>query len=274
MSRLLAVGLLLSAAFLPSVAVAEETSEYLTWVRHFRVHPGHERDFIEAVKQNNGETLDGLVTDGSLLSWGILVPFSRAHDDWTHAIWLSTTDWAHMDKVIGGFEAAEKARSELENEAVARQFRELVEAGSVRDEVLRNVVVPAGQRYTESGARPAYLRVAWHQVKPGHAKQAVELYKRIAVPVYEQLMAEGAVVACALAVRETVPDTEWTHMSWTMVGNLGAMDHMAQAFAQAEEARPEQERLAIEEEVRECLDVSAYRSQLLRIVHLGGPKGG
>ena len=64
-------GLLLATA-LPLGALAAENAEYLTWVRHYQVMPGMEREFVEAIKEVNGPLLDGLVNDQKIISWGLL----------------------------------------------------------------------------------------------------------------------------------------------------------------------------------------------------------
>jgi hypothetical protein len=262
---------LLVAGLLPSVCAAQEKVQYLTWVRYFRTQPGQERDFVATIKEVNGDTLDGLVKQGKLRAWGIAIPFTRTEEPWTHAVWLSVPDWAHMDEVVQGFEAAEQARGKEANEAIAQRFRGLVEAGSVHDEVFRNIVVSSAGQGSPSAQPPAYIRLSAYKVRAGHQKDAVDLYKRYALPVYESLIADGSIIQSGLAVREIVSDSEWTHLSWMMTANLAALDKAQQAFAKAEEARSPQEQADLAKNLGEALDFDAYRSQILRIVHLGVP---
>lgn len=261
-----------SVLCVPGVCFAQEKTQYLTWIRYFRAQPGEERELTKLLKDVSSPALDGMVEKGTLLSWGIFVPFTRTDDVWTHGVWLSTVDWAHMDEVIKSFEAAGQARSALENQAVEQRFQDLVEPGSIHDEVLRNLVVPAPPQRPPSAEAPAYFRVATYKVRPGQEESAVALYRQVVLPIHEQLMSDGTIIDGGLAVRTIVSDSEWTHASWVLLSNLGAMDQAQRAFAKADEARTEQEREQLEQKLEAYLDADAYRSQILRIVHYGGPK--
>lgn len=269
MSRRLVAGLFMSV-LLPAVSFGQEDAQNLTWVRYFKIKPGQERSFVTTFREINGARLDKQIREGKLLSWGIAVQFTRTEEDWTHGVWLDLADWGKMDEVVKGFEAAEQARSSEENKAVAEKFSKLIEAGSVHDEVFRNIVLPSVERNSPPAKPPAYIRVSSYKVRTGHEKDVMDLYKRYALPVFNRLVSDGSIVESGFAVREVVPDTEWTHLSWFITSDLDSLDKVGKAFAKAEEARSPGEQDAFTKQFKKILDMEAYRSQILRIVHHGG----
>ncbi|MHC4414117.1 MAG: hypothetical protein ACYS0G_02405 [Planctomycetota bacterium] len=271
MARHLIVGLIVAVLALPAAVLGQESpDQYLTWVRYYTTNPGREVDFVKLINKISGETLNEMLADGSLISWGIAVPFTRRADSWTHLIWLSVADWSRMDRVVAAFDEASKGRSELENRAVMAEVEEVIDLGSVHDIVVRHVVVPSVGEATPPSGPPAYFRASYYKARPGQVENAVNLYQEIAVPLYEQLMAEGVILDCALAQQEIVTQSEWSHMSWYLVSDLAALDRVKQAAEQTNAARSQEERDALTERFHASLNPDAYWSEIIRIVHMGG----
>jgi hypothetical protein len=117
---------------------------------------------------------------------------------------------------------------------------------------------------------PTYMRLNWYPVKPGHMEQAVGMYREYALPVFEKLRENGAIFAAGLHTTEIASESDYALMSWTLIGQLGAMDTIDEAFSAANEARTEEERGHMMEQFMEHFEWEGYRSTIVRILHTRG----
>lgn len=263
------LGLCVAAPASEEKPAQTQDEQYLTWVRFYRVKADWDGDFLDCIRRTSGQTLDGLVKDGALSSWGVFVPFTlAAGDDWSHAVWLSAKSWAEMDKVVTAFDAADKARAKEDEAELRHTIRAAVEPGSVRDIVVRNVVVVQNTSSAAAGKAPAYFKLSFYTVRPGHERDAESLYRELAVPLYRGQMGSGVVLDAGLATQEIVSEANWTHLSWVVTGDLASLDEIRRASAAAEEARTGAENAELQKKFQDYFDRAAYHSKIVKIVHM------
>lgn len=116
--------------------------------------------------------------------------------------------------------------------------------------------------------RPEYIKISQYKVKSRGHDTAVALYHKYALPVYEELASQGVVIGSGFTVREVTSDSKWTHHAWVPIGTFSALDKIREAFESAKEARSEGEQEEFIEKLTNLLDFDAYRSQILRVVHV------
>jgi hypothetical protein len=260
-----------------SAACGQTQPDSLTWIRFYSVPPGREEAFVTEARRT-GDALDTLMSEGHLLSWGVATPLNRSRDDqWTHLIWLSLPGWAAVQHVLnrprdwsGSPDSAAMPRDLL---LVPNRRDErgslLYEHGSVHDLVLRDVASPARPA---GSAAPAFMRLSFHKVRHTHERGAIELYRAVALPLYEREMARGVVIDAAMMVQELVADPSWTHLSWIMTPDLESLGRLRDDAAEIDSDRPAMEIQAIIAQMRDHMDLEAHRSRILRIVLVGEPQ--
>jgi hypothetical protein len=259
---LLASAVVVTCSSLANAQTEEPTP--LTWVRYFTVEPGHSDEFKDLILEYDAPIFDKLIEDGNAVTWGMLSPFTRTGEDWTHAIWITAPSWESYDKLMEGFMTAEEARTESQNKKIDDKFLGIVDVASIHDKVFRH------QKLIDSNAddpEPHYIRFGFYRVKPEHADGAADLYGDIAGPVYAQLDEQGVINAAGLAAQEIVTTSDYTHLSWTVVPSLGSFDKIDAAFMEAKENRSPGDQERMETFFAEGVDHDAYRSTICIITH-------
>ena len=75
----------LSLAVVPTAAIAQDDGPRpLTWIAYSKVQPGKTADAV-AFTLEEADLLDGLMADGTVLSWGLATPVNhRPGQSWNH----------------------------------------------------------------------------------------------------------------------------------------------------------------------------------------------
>jgi hypothetical protein len=250
------------------MSVMAQDSRPVTWVNYMQAKPGHGGDLMQLVKKYNAPVMDGLVDDGTLVSWGVAVPMTHLGQTWTHMMWASVADWSGMEKLVRAMDEADKSRSEKESQEIEEAFQAAAVPEGHRDVVLRHVVLSAPEPGS-GGPAPGYLVLGFYTASPGEGDEIAELYEEVAGPVYDRLKAEGAVTAYGFAAQELDLDPAWSHVSWFFLNDLGGMDRRAKAFAEAQKERSDAQEEMLEAWFEEVLE-PAHHDLLLRVVHYAG----
>ena len=236
----------------------------LTWVRYFTVKPGHADEFHKMIMEHDAPVFDGMIESGDAITWGLMSPFTRTGQDWTHAIWVTSPSWESYDALMAGFMEAEAERSDAENKKMEKEFMGVVDPTSIHDTVLRHVKLIDADR---DDPEPRYIRFGFYKIKPGHEGEIADLYESWAGPVFTELDEDDVVNAAGLARQEIVADGDWTHVSWAIMPRLGSMDRVDAAFQAAEKERSPGEQEKIQQTAMEAMDMEAYRSSICIVTH-------
>ena len=116
------VALLCVAAVLP--VAAQDGPGPISWIAFDKTMPGKSRDLIAMTIENDGPMYDGLVKDGTLLSWGMAIPINhRLDDQWNFVLWANMADWSKVGELQAGFEKMFATRDTRRNGCHVRGVR-------------------------------------------------------------------------------------------------------------------------------------------------------
>ena len=244
------------AAGLPAAAQDGDAVEPLTMIAHFQAPP--DDSFPDWVRSTYGAAMDGLMAEGKVLSWGVVMPVFHQNMDTTHSVFVTATDWAAIEAAFQAIDTREGAMSAEEQAATGELFSKM-DMSTHRDELVRHLRFEVGG----DGTPPTkYYDIGYHAARPGKGQQVMELYDRMIKPVYDQLLADGVVTGYGVFVPEQHAGEGWTHAGWAGLADLAKMDAVSAAFAAAEASwTPEDFRL-----LDEVFENSAHTDLLLRVV--------
>ena len=135
----------------------------------------------------------------------------------------------------------------------------LSQLDSLHDWIVRHHI----RRYAESDVQPRYLVMSYWKAKPGKDEQMTAIFKRSVAPVFDRLLEEGTLLGYGITTQELHTDPSWSHVSWTSINDLSAMDAVDEALMNS---LNEVDMAAFVS----ASDWSAHHDQIMMIVHLGG----
>jgi len=232
----------------PVAASAQSAPPAVTIVSLFKVQPGKGDAVMDLFKKYSKPVVDKLLADGTIIDWGVGVPYVHTGSGWTHAFWITAADWAHHAMVDKAFEAAEKTRKEEENKKIEEAFRAAVVADAHRDLVFRNVIAHGRPGGTGGGDGKGYLWLADYQARPNQDDEAAGFFRSVVEPVFAKLLADGTLRSYGLQV--PVVHTEITPVDaqtiWYEVADLADLDKVQGALRAARESRSKEQNAATE----------------------------
>lgn len=261
-NKLVAVVLVVALA-LPLAALAqEEGAGPITWIAYSKVKSGKTRDAV-ALTLRDKEFYDGLLADGTILSWGITTPVNhRPSDNWNHAVWVTVESWEKIGAWTGAFGARMGGFDEAEHMSRQEAAEAAYQPNSHHDAVVRHVHFrpPA-----DGGPKPAYFLFGNYTAHPGQEGALTKLYKDLVPGIVDPLQVDGTVLAYGLYVSELHGD-DWTHGAWYALPSLGAMDKLTAAIEAA--VTPE-----IVATMGEITDTTAHYDTVSMVLHIGEAGG-
>ncbi|HUP62568.1 MAG TPA: hypothetical protein VNA69_19350 [Thermoanaerobaculia bacterium] len=244
-------------ALLAALAAHAQQPPRMTWVRYYEIVPGKEAEFIQLVRTSNA-VVDRLVAEKKVVAWGLLVPMSQIPDSWTHAVYVTLQDYASLETLVNAAiadYASLPADQRAKHDAVMRNA-----IRSTRDEVLHHVV----QSEAMPASKPKYVAIRTYSIKPDRHADATALFSEWAKPVFNDVLAKGKFGPWGFSTQEeTFRTGGWTHMVWTFMSDLTALDDLDAAFATLGATKLR----GFDIRLRDMSDPGEMRGQLLRIVH-------
>jgi len=248
----------------------------LTFYYDYRVNPGTEEEFMNLVNTVGAPVRDKLMADGVIMAWGIETPILRYPGGTTHLIWFSVENYAGVEKVLNGMEAqlaklaaedaraadAARARKQQPAMSTAERTREVFDVTKTRDWLTRDLVSGYGQP-PAAGTLPV-TRYNFVKVKPGKGSAYRSTWEKYNKPVFDKLVADGAVLAYGLAAEDVKTDGDFTHFIWIATANMAGGDKVAAAFTADRARRTEEERNAIADAFNSVLEPDMSRSIITR----------
>jgi len=258
--RTLAVAALALALAVP--ALAQEEAGPLTWVAYTRVKPGKTQDWVKLSLSNDKPLLDKLMADGTVLSWGYAVLANHRPDyAWNVLTYVTTPNWAGIDKWVGAIMVDMQKRSPEDQQAMNAQYEALEEAGSHFDEVVRQGALSM----SETPKRFGWYYVSHFRALAGKTAAGTALLKEAVAPIAKKAMADGKVVSYGMHLQELhnqhqPGEKPWTHRTWYALADLSALDQLQAGFAEQMTADRQKQRA-------ETFDFDAHRDDLLAVLH-------
>ena len=259
---LLAIAALLTPA--TAIAQAPDGPPIYVWINQLKAQPGQSDALIGMMIQQGTEAYEPLLASGAALNWGVgLNVVHDGGDATSHVEWVSFVGWEAMDQFMAAFMAKRQSMSPEELAAEAELWDSTVVDGSHFDVINRSVHLGGNLE-----GRPNYIHLGYFEAKPGKEGAVMDLYKNFAAPAFDQVAANGDIIAYGLhapAVHRSYP---WTHMSWYSAETLAARDAVDAALGM-----PDAETQARMEEVF----TDRHEDQIVMVVHFSQaamPDGG
>jgi hypothetical protein len=216
---------------------AEAQPPALTWIRYYQLPANPRTDLVRTARV----PLDKLLTERTIMAWGVLEPVSRIGEPWTHAIYVNSPGWGAIDAVTAALDAAGPTRNE-----------------QTRDVVLRHIV----QSETPPIAKPKFMVMNLHPITRGRHVDAVALYNEWQKPVFTKIAEGGKVGPWGFSMQSVVLDRQWTYMSWYFISDTGVLEDLHNALGVAGTSQ-----LQTYERRLRAMSEDDYLGQLVRVVH-------
>ncbi|HXE74039.1 MAG TPA: hypothetical protein VNN18_00180 [Candidatus Xenobia bacterium] len=260
MKTRLLLALAMSLLFVASAAAQQV--EPIIYVADFTVKPGKNADFMDLVKKYDAPVFDQLLKDGVITAWGVDVPVLHTAGGSTHSFWWAMPNVGALEKVSAALEEMEKKHA---GEGIQEKFLATVDVSKHADVLLREII-------TGSSATPpandqgGYLWLTFVKVNPGKGDEFRKVWTEYNKPVYDKLVAEGALHGYAVGVEEAKTTDSFTHYVAVSMPNLAARDKVNAAFKADRDARTAADRSIIMHSFLGVLDATATRAYILRSV--------
>jgi hypothetical protein len=272
------VVMLLMLLLLGARAAGAQELQPVTLLAEYYVKTGQEGEFLKLVNEFVGPIYEKLKAERAIIAWGVDVPLLHAPESATHSVWYTVPDTGALEKLIAAIEARGKEISEAEQKAAEEarrrrqpaakgmfeRFQETNDLGKHRDFLFRALTMKYGSAPPPAGSQP-YAWITVVTVKPGKAAEFQQLLGKYIYPVFDKLMAEGAINGYEMGIEEA-RSMPATHYVLASLPNLAAREKVRAAFAAVNQARPEEAREYIDDRFVEALDVAATRSFVLRSI--------
>ncbi len=263
----LVLALAMSLLFVASAAAQQ--IEPIIYVADFTVKPGKDADFMDLVKKYDAPVFDQLLKDGVIMAWGVDVPVLHTAGGATHSFWWAMPNVGALDKVFAALEEMEK---KMAGEGIEEKFLAAVDVSKHSDVLLREIITGSGsaQPANDSGG---YLWLSFTKVNPGKGDEYRKLWNEYNKPVYDKLVAEGAIYGYAVGVQEAKTTNDFTHYTAVPMPNLAARDKVVAAFKADRDARTAADRSIMLNSFLGVLDATASRAFILRsVIFRSAPK--
>ncbi len=256
----LVLALALSLLFVASAAAQQV--EPIIYVADFTVKPGKSADFMDLVKKYDAPVFDQLIKDGVVMAWGVDVPVLHTAGGSTHSFWWAMPNVGALDKVSA---ALEEMHKKMAADGVEEKFLAAVDISKHSDMLFREIITGSGsaQPANDSGG---YLWLTFTKVNPGKGDEYRKLWNEYNKPVYDKLVAEGAIYGYAVGVEEAKTTNDFTHYTAVTMANLAARDKVVAAFKADRDARTAADRSIMLNSFLGVLDATASRAIVLRSV--------
>ena len=194
----------------------------------------------------------------------------------THLIWFSVANWSGVDKVLSGMEAqlqkmaaedakrTESAHASKQKPPMTTSERQqaVFDMSKTRDWLARDLVSNYGPN-PPAGTLPV-TRYNFIKVKPGMAADYQRTWEKYNKPVFDKLIADGALLAYGLSVEEVKTDGDFTHFVWMATADMAGLDKIRAAFAADRARRTDEEQKSITDLFTSVTEPDKARSVVTR----------
>jgi hypothetical protein len=177
---------------------------------------------MEKVEATTKSTMDGLVADGTIIGYGSYVNRIHSEEGPTHGSWFSADSLANIFKALDKIYAQPGAVSAP------------AEGASKHWDFLMISTTHGAKAYNG----PGYLRVVSGELKPGRGDEFRAAYRQYIVPIYEKLLAEGAIVAYQLDGEYVMGNAPGRFFSAVLTKDAEGLDKLRTALADMYEKNP------------------------------------
>jgi len=234
---------------IPMAAQEKEQTVY-TYVAEWRIPRAKAAAFQAFFERTDQPVFDRLLAENAIKEWGRTTTLLHTEDGMTDAVWWSSTNFSGIDKVL-----TELAKIDTSG------MNDLVEKH--RDYYLESIIFRTGNSKATSG----FLQESIYFVKAGKGEDWLKLWKKWMQPVYEKLLADGAIMGYGID-QESVHTMPGTYRSvWVTVDSADAADKVDATFEAEMNKYSAEERRTTRLQFQEVLEPGTHRDALDRLIH-------
>jgi hypothetical protein len=174
------------------------------------------------VEANIKPTMDALVADGTIVGYGTYENRIHSEQSPTHGSWFQAQSIANILKALDKIYAQSGATTAP------------AQAASKHWDFLFISTIHGAKAYTGSG----YLRVIGAELKPGKEEAFRAAYRQYIVPVYEKLLADGAILDYQLDGEYVMGNAPGRFFSAVVTKDAEGLDKVRTAIADLFEKNP------------------------------------
>ena len=182
----------------PLVASAQQQQEppTFTFVAEWAIPRAQWADFVAFNEKNGKPALDKLLADGTLIGYGTYATVVHQEERETHGTWFEATSIANIEKALG--------------ELLKLPPNPAITTGAKHhDFLLRSPL----HRTKAARGTNGYLWVSSTQLQPGKGQEWRELFDKYTKPVYDELLANGTILAYWIDVEQVHTDNpNWRYV--------------------------------------------------------------
>jgi hypothetical protein len=215
--------------------------------------------FVEQYEKYELPVNDRLVDQGVLIEYGIDSSGLHSPDGYTHSTWLVATSLGNIERAMDSYyESLGADASRLEAELGGMVLKHM-------DFTVKSDHY--GSRATKLSK--GYFNSSSIRVKLGKGSDYVKLWESSVMPVFDQLLADGTIVAYGLdtPVHHTSEQSLGATTSWYVLENMDADAKVDAAFDAAREKLTETERKARTELYWSLVVEDSHRDDFTRLIH-------
>jgi len=192
-------------------------------------------------------TMDALVAEGTLLGYGTYENRIHSEASPTHGSWFQAESLANT------FKALDKIYAQAGATTAPAQ------AASKHWDFLFVSTTHGAKAYTGSG----YLRVVSAELKPGNEEAFRAAYRQYLVPVYEKLLADGAILSYELDAEYVMGNAPGRFFSAVVTKDAEGLDKARTALADLYEKNP-----AVRETLTSLAEPNSRRDLLAHVTNM------
>jgi len=238
----------------------EEEKPVTTYTRValWEVDRDHWGDFVDLFEKHDQPILEKLFADGVITEWGIDANGLHKPDGYTHSTWYSAPSMSALAKAGEAYMAA---FDEIDDPDADAAFNAMI--GRHRDVILET----EGMRSAAATLDGGYFQGHTVTVTRDKWKSFQSYWKHRMKPVYEQLLADGDIVAYGLSGEAIVTGHPMMVNWWYVMADADGFDTVEAAFDASWGEMDEEGRRARWLSIMDTVDEDSYRGWVTSIIH-------
>ena len=188
-----------------------------TYLSEWAVPRAQWPDMVKTDEQDRA-LYDKLVADGTIVSYGAYTNLIHQEGQPTHGTWFSATSEGKLMKALEAFYASPGSTT-APVEGASKHW----------DYILVSRIYKARPGKSEGG----YLAGDQWDVKPGEMREYNDLVKKLIVPVYDKLMADGVVTSYGVSTEDYHQEKLGRVTEYITVADASGLDQVTKAFDDA-----------------------------------------
>lgn len=215
-------------------------------------------DFVEFFEKYDKPILEKLFADGVITEWGLDANVLHKPDGYTHSTWISAPSLSALVKAGEAYGDAWEALGDN----VDTNFNDMITKH--RDFIIETEHMRSKAGSLDSG----YFHGHEVNVTRGKNRQFMSYYNNRIKPVYEKLLAEGAIMAYGLSSESITTGNPMSTDWWVVMADADGFDKVKAAFEASWDETDDEGRRARWLSIMDVVEEDSYSEWMTNIIHM------